>query len=155
MGGLDARHIRVERSLRTTRPRLRPNRTQRLDEYNYAACGSARRNHPDLHACGGHDGGRHEMGAGLSTVAAGNTIVLIPILLKCTRHNTAFLPVFARAAYAPSAQRTRLMRALVACGGSASSWIGGERSTLFTSVVPGWRDLSGRVGATRRRMSPS
>ncbi len=94
------------------------------------------------------------MAAGMSwaqalfTVALGNTIVLVPILLNShpgTRYGIPF-PVFARAAYGTIGSNVpALMRAIVACGWfGIQAWIGGEAlNTFFTSVVPGWHDLLG------------
>ena len=94
------------------------------------------------------------MAAGMSwsqalfTVALGNTIVLIPILLNShpgTRYGIPF-PVFARAAYGTIGSNVpALMRAVVACGWfGIQAWIGGEAlNTFFTSVVPGWHGLLG------------
>jgi NCS1 family nucleobase:cation symporter-1 len=85
----------------------------------------------------------------LFTVALGNTIVLIPILLNShpgTRYGIPF-PVFARAAYGTiGSNLPALMRAIVACGWfGIQAWIGGEAlNTFFTSIVPGWHDLFGR-----------
>ena len=87
------------------------------------------------------------MAAGMSwsqalfTVALGNTIVLIPILLNShpgTKYGIPF-PVFARAAYGTIGSNVpALMRALVACGWfGIQAWIGGEAlNTFFTSVIP-------------------
>ena len=94
------------------------------------------------------------MAAGMSwaqalfTVALGNTIVLIPILLNShpgTKYGIPF-PVFARAAYGTVGSNVpALMRAVVACGWfGIQAWIGGEAlNTFFISVVPGWHDLLG------------
>jgi NCS1 family nucleobase:cation symporter-1 len=94
------------------------------------------------------------MAAGMSwaqallTVALGNTIVLVPILLNShpgTKYGIPF-PVFARAAYGTIGSNVpALMRALVACGWfGIQAWIGGEAvNTFFTSVVPGWHGLLG------------
>ena len=88
------------------------------------------------------------MAAGMSwwqalfTVALGNTIVLIPILLNShpgTKYGIPF-PVFARAAYGTFGSNVpALMRAIVACGWfGIQAWIGGEAlNTFFTSVIPG------------------
>jgi nucleobase:cation symporter-1, NCS1 family len=84
----------------------------------------------------------------LFTVALGNTIVLIPILLNShpgTRYGIPF-PVFARAAYGTiGSNLPALMRAIVACGWfGIQAWIGGEAlNTLLTSIVPAWRGLLG------------
>jgi nucleobase:cation symporter-1, NCS1 family len=94
------------------------------------------------------------MAAGMSwaqalfTVALGNTIVLVPILLNShpgTRYGIPF-PVFARAAYGTiGSNLPALMRAVVACGWfGIQAWLGGEAlNTLFTSLVPGWHGLLG------------
>lgn len=87
-------------------------------------------------------------GQALFTVALGNTIVLVPILLNShpgTRYGIPF-PVFARAAYGTiGSNLPALMRAVVACGWfGIQAWIGGEAlNTFFTSVVPGWHGLLG------------
>ena len=87
-------------------------------------------------------------GQALFTVALGNTIVLVPILLNShpgTKYGIPF-PVFARAAYGTIGSNVpALMRAIVACGWfGIQAWIGGEAlNTFFTSVVPGWHDLLG------------
>jgi NCS1 family nucleobase:cation symporter-1 len=89
------------------------------------------------------------MAAGMSwaqalfTVALGNTIVLVPILLNShpgTKYGIPF-PVFARAAYGTiGSNLPALMRAIVACGWfGIQAWIGGEAlQTFFSSVIPGW-----------------
>jgi nucleobase:cation symporter-1, NCS1 family len=94
------------------------------------------------------------MAAGMSwaqalfTVALGNTIVLVPILLNShpgTKYGIPF-PVYARAAYGTLGSNVpALMRALVACGWfGIQAWIGGEAlHTFFTSVIPGWPALLG------------
>jgi nucleobase:cation symporter-1, NCS1 family len=87
-------------------------------------------------------------GQALFTVALGNTIVLIPILLNShpgTKYGIPF-PVYARAAYGTLGSNVpALMRALVACGWfGIQAWIGGEAlHTFFTSVIPGWPTLLG------------
>ena len=84
----------------------------------------------------------------LFTILLGNTIVLVPILLNShpgTKYGIPF-PVFARAAYGTvGSNMPALMRALVACGWfGIQAWIGGEAlQTLFTVLVPGWRELLG------------
>jgi NCS1 family nucleobase:cation symporter-1 len=84
----------------------------------------------------------------LITVALGNSIVLIPILLNShpgTKYGIPF-PVFARAAYGTiGSNLPALMRALVACGWfGIQAWIGGEAlNTFFASVIPGWQTLLG------------
>jgi len=94
------------------------------------------------------------MAAGMSwrqalfTVALGNSIVLVPILLNShpgTKYGIPF-PVYARAAYGTLGSNVpALMRALVACGWfGIQAWIGGEAlHTFFTSVIPGWPTLLG------------
>jgi NCS1 family nucleobase:cation symporter-1 len=84
----------------------------------------------------------------LVTVALGNAIVLIPILLNShpgTKYGIPF-PVFARAAYGTiGSNLPALMRALVACGWfGIQAWIGGEAlNTFFSNVIPGWATLLG------------
>src|SRR5206468_11969406 len=94
------------------------------------------------------------MAAGMSwaqalfTVALGNTMVLVPILLNShpgTRYGIPF-PVFARAAYGTIGSNVpALMRAIVACGWfGIQAWIGGEAvNTFFTALVPSWPTLLG------------
>ena len=94
------------------------------------------------------------MAAGMSwaqalfTVALGNTIVLVPILLNShpgTKYGIPF-PVFARAAYGTiGSNLPALMRAIVACGWfGIQAWIGGEAlDTFFSSIIPGWHTLLG------------
>ena len=87
-------------------------------------------------------------GQALFTVALGNTIVLIPILLNShpgTKYGIPF-PVYARAAYGTIGSNVpALMRAVVACGWfGIQAWIGGEAlNTFFTSIIPGWHGLLG------------
>ncbi len=87
-------------------------------------------------------------GQALFTVALGNTIVLVPILLNShpgTKYGIPF-PVYARAAYGTiGSNLPALMRAVVACGWfGIQAWIGGEAlNTFFASIVPGWRGLLG------------
>ena len=84
----------------------------------------------------------------LVTVALGNTIVLVPILLNShpgTKYGIPF-PVFARAAYGTiGSNLPALMRALVACGWfGIQAWIGGEAlNTFLGSVIAGWPTLLG------------
>jgi NCS1 family nucleobase:cation symporter-1 len=87
-------------------------------------------------------------GQALFTVALGNTIVLVPILLNShpgTKYGIPF-PVYARASYGTiGSNLPALMRAVVACGWfGIQAWIGGEAlNTFFTSIIPGWHDLLG------------
>src|SRR5437762_9440544 len=84
----------------------------------------------------------------LFTVALGNSIVLIPILLNShpgTKYGIPF-PVFARASYGTiGSNLPALMRALVACGWfGVQAWIGGEAlDTFFRAIIPGWATLLG------------
>ena len=117
--------------------------------YNYAALWiSMAHCIPTYMLVGRTDGRGHELAQALFTVALGNTIVLVPILLNShpgTRYGIPF-PVFARAAYGTIGSNVpALMRAIVACGWfGIQAWIGGEAlNTFFTSVVPGWHDLLG------------
>jgi len=87
----------------------------------------------------------------LITILLGNTIVLIPILLNShpgTKYGIPF-PVFARAAYGTGGSNLpALMRAIVACGWfGIQAWIGGQAlHTFFTSIIPAWPALLGKVG---------
>ena len=93
----------------------------------------------------------------LLTIALGNTIVLVPILLNShpgTRYGIPF-PVFARAAYGTyGSNLPALLRALVACGWfGIQAWIGGAAlHTFFGSLwnlfgaENGWHTLLGTVG---------
>src|SRR6476469_7936011 len=84
----------------------------------------------------------------LVTVALGNTIVLMPILLNShpgTKYGIPF-PVFARAAYGTiGSNLPALMRAIVACGWfGIQAWIGGEAlQVFFTTLLPAWPRLLG------------
>jgi len=84
----------------------------------------------------------------LVTVALGNSVVLVPILLNShpgTKYGIPF-PVFARASYGTyGSNLPALMRAIVACGWfGIQAWIGGEAlNTLFASIIPNWNTLLG------------
>ena len=84
----------------------------------------------------------------IGTIALGNVIVLIPILLNShpgTKYGIPF-PVFARAAYGTfGSNLPALMRAVVACGWfGIQTWIGGQALDLMlVSLIPGWRELLG------------
>src|SRR5690349_19902938 len=84
----------------------------------------------------------------LLTVALGNTIVLVPILLNAhpgTKYGIPF-PVFARASCCTiRSNLPALMRALVACGWfGIQAWIGGEAlNTFFGAIIPHWSTLLG------------
>ncbi|MBS2025484.1 MAG: NCS1 family nucleobase:cation symporter-1 [Deltaproteobacteria bacterium] len=84
----------------------------------------------------------------LATIALGNTIVLVPILLNShpgTKYGIPF-PVFARASYGTyGSNLPALLRALVACGWfGIQAWIGGQAvQTLFRVLWPGWPTLFG------------
>jgi nucleobase:cation symporter-1, NCS1 family len=117
--------------------------------YNYAALWiSMAHCIPTYMLSGGLMAAGMSWGQALFTVALGNTIVLIPILLNShpgTRYGIPF-PVFARAAYGTiGSNLPALMRAVVACGWfGIQAWLGGEAlNTFFTSVVPGWHGLLG------------
>src|SRR5438128_6618873 len=91
----------------------------------------------------------------LWTIALGNTIVLVPILMNShagTRYGIPF-PVFARASYGVyGSNLPALLRALVACGWfGIQAWIGGAAlHTFFGSIwellgLPGsWTALLGK-----------
>src|SRR6476661_8927705 len=79
----------------------------------------------------------------LVTIALGNAIVLVPILLNShpgTKYGIPF-PVFARASYGVfGANLPAIMRAIVACGWfGIQCWIGGQAlQTFFRSLWSGW-----------------
>ncbi len=84
----------------------------------------------------------------LVTIAVGNVIVLVPILLNShpgTKYGIPF-PVFARAAYGVfGANVPAIMRAIVACGWfGINAWIGGQAlQTFFKALWPSWVVLFG------------
>ena len=82
------------------------------------------------------------------TIALGNAIVLVPMML--TGHaGTAYgipFPVLARASFGLAGSHVvALLRAGVACGWfGIQAWIGGEAlDTMFRTMVPGWPTLLG------------
>lgn len=85
------------------------------------------------------------------TVALGNIIILIPILLNSyvgTRYGIPF-PVFVRSSYGTfGANLPALMRAAVACGWfGIQCWIGGSALNLaIGALFPGWLDFGGSIG---------
>jgi NCS1 family nucleobase:cation symporter-1 len=84
------------------------------------------------------------------TVAVGNLIILVPILLNSVvgaRFGIPF-PVFIRASYGVfGANLPALMRAAVACGWfGIQCWIGGQAINLgLGAVIPGWNNI-GAIG---------
>jgi nucleobase:cation symporter-1, NCS1 family len=77
----------------------------------------------------------------LATIAIGNVIVLVPILLNShagTRYGIPF-PVFARAFYGVrGANLAAMLRALVACGWfGIQTWIGGQGVYLIMGKLAG------------------
>lgn len=84
----------------------------------------------------------------LFTIALGNLIVLVPILLNShpgTKYGIPF-PVFARASYGVyGSNLPALLRALVACGWfGIQTWIGGQAvHTLLRVLWPSWPTLLG------------
>src|SRR5271169_4765084 len=82
------------------------------------------------------------------TILAGNSIVLVPILLNShpgTKYGIPF-PVFARASYGVfGANVPALMRAIVACGWfGIQCWIGGHAlQRFFEALSPAWPELLG------------
>lgn len=84
------------------------------------------------------------------TVALGNALILIPILLNSyvgTRYGTPF-PVFVRASYGVfGANLPALMRAAVACGWfGIQVWIGGTAINLgIGALFPAWLDFGGQI----------
>ncbi|MGH3417310.1 MAG: cytosine permease, partial [Actinocrinis sp.] len=88
----------------------------------------------------------------LVTIAAGNLIVLVPMLLNShagTKYGIPF-PVFARAFYGVrGASLAALLRALVACGWfGIQTWIGGEGISVVAGKLLGswWTDASVVLG---------
>jgi len=85
---------------------------------------------------------------GLFTVALGNLIVLIPILLNShpgTKYGIPF-PVLVRSSFGiRGANVAAMARALVACGWfGIQTWIGAlALDTLMTALTSGWADVSG------------
>jgi NCS1 family nucleobase:cation symporter-1 len=85
---------------------------------------------------------------GLITVALGNLIVLIPILLNShpgTKYGIPF-PVLVRSSFGiRGANVAAMARALVACGWfGIQTWIGAlALDTLMTTLTSGWADVSG------------
>jgi NCS1 family nucleobase:cation symporter-1 len=84
----------------------------------------------------------------LITIALGNLIVLVPILMNAhpgTKYGIPF-PVLARASFGTAgANIPALLRALVACGWfGIQTFIGGEAvKTFIVAVAPGFADLGG------------
>jgi len=87
----------------------------------------------------------------IGTVALGNALILIPILLNSyvgTRYGIPF-PVFSRASYGLfGANLPALMRGIVACGWfGIQCWIGGTAINLgIAAAFPGWLEFGGNVG---------
>ena len=85
---------------------------------------------------------------GLFTVALGNLLVLIPILLNShpgTKYGIPF-PVLVRSSFGiRGANVAAMARALVACGWfGIQTWIGAlALDTLMTTLTSGWADVSG------------
>jgi nucleobase:cation symporter-1, NCS1 family len=85
---------------------------------------------------------------GLMTVALGNLIVLIPILLNShpgTKYGIPF-PVLVRSSFGiRGANVAAMARALVACGWfGIQTWIGAlALDTLMTTLTSGWADVTG------------
>ena len=85
---------------------------------------------------------------GLLTVALGNLIVLVPILLNShpgTKYGIPF-PVLVRSSFGiRGANVAAMARALVACGWfGIQTWIGAlALDTLMTTLTSGWADISG------------
>ncbi len=87
----------------------------------------------------------------IGTVALGNTLILVPILLNSyvgTRYGIPF-PVFARASYGVfGANLPALMRGIVAVGWfGIQVWIGGTAINLaIAAAFPAWQDFGGEIG---------
>jgi nucleobase:cation symporter-1, NCS1 family len=84
----------------------------------------------------------------LLTIALGNVLVLIPMLLNAhagTRYGVPF-PVFVRASFGVrGANFAAMARALVACGWfGIQTWIGGlATDALVTAIWSGWQNVPG------------
>jgi NCS1 family nucleobase:cation symporter-1 len=87
----------------------------------------------------------------IGTVAIGNGLILIPILLNSqvgAKYGIPF-PVFVRASYGVvGANLPALMRGAVACGWfGIQCWIGGTAINLgIAAVFPGWETMGGDLG---------
>jgi NCS1 family nucleobase:cation symporter-1 len=87
----------------------------------------------------------------IGTVALGNALILIPILLNShvgAKYGIPF-PVFVRASYGVfGANLPALMRGAVACGWfGIQCWIGGTAINLgIAAIAPGWEDFGGNIG---------
>ncbi|GAA2359566.1 NCS1 family nucleobase:cation symporter-1 [Dactylosporangium salmoneum] len=85
------------------------------------------------------------------TVALGNVLILVPILLNShvgAKYGIPF-PVFARASYGTyGANLPAILRGLVATGWfGIQTWIGGVAVNLgIAAVFPGWTTFGGRIG---------
>ncbi len=85
------------------------------------------------------------------TVALGNALILIPILLNSyvgARYGIPY-PVFSRSAYGVfGANFPALLRAAVACGWfGIQVWIGGTAINLgIAALFPGWLNFGGEIG---------
>ena len=94
---------------------------------------------------------------GLLTVALGNLIVLIPILLNShpgTKYGIPF-PVLVRSSFGiRGANVAAMARALVACGWfGIQTWIGAlALDTLMTTLTSGWADVSGHKAIAFARL---
>ena len=94
---------------------------------------------------------------GLMTVALGNLIVLIPILLNShpgTKYGIPF-PVLVRSSFGiRGANVAAMARALVACGWfGIQTWIGAlALDTLMTTLTAGWADVTRPQGDRVRRL---
>lgn len=87
----------------------------------------------------------------IGTVALGNALILVPILLNSyvgAKYGIPF-PVFARASYGVfGANLPALMRGAVACGWfGIQCWIGGAAINLgIAAAFPGWLEFGGNIG---------
>jgi NCS1 family nucleobase:cation symporter-1 len=87
----------------------------------------------------------------IGTVAIGNALILVPILLNSqvgAKYGIPF-PVFVRASYGVlGANLPALMRGAVACGWfGIQCWIGGTAINLgIAALIPSWNDFGGSVG---------
>ncbi len=89
----------------------------------------------------------------LLTIALGNVIVLIPLLLNAhagTKYGVPF-PVFVRSSFGVTgANFAAMARALVACGWfGLQTWIGGlALDAMLTAFWGGWANVAGHTGIT-------
>src|SRR5215468_6674045 len=126
-----------------------PARRRNWTTYNFAALWiSMAHCIPTYMLAGGLIAGGMNWWQALLTIALGNLIVLVPILLNAhpgTKYGIPF-PVLARSSFGTSgANIPAILRAIVACGWfGIQTFIGGEAVKTFVSAVwPAFADLGG------------